>query len=231
MVEYMSQDQYKTLEAWQQSFLYTESKRSGQLDQFWNVVLTKTLKTLSNNAELYEHWLGNSSKRQKFSDEFGESDDDVDNEADLERPNNGQIRDALVGLLCEPVKAFFSHPVMKACLQQIAQKNKLPFLFIIDEAAYLFQTHYMRSFTWVFDQPLVYVLKELYEETKGTNELSSMPTDRFFVLMLGTHTQTSHFAPDSLFPSERLVDNPQPLPSPFSSFNWDVNVKEFRAPV
>ena len=66
-------------------------------------------------------------------------------------------------------------------------------------------------------------------ETPDSDGLPEMPTDRFFVLMLGTHSQISHFAPN-IFPSDRLAGNPQLLPSPFLSFNWDENVKEFRPP-
>ena len=48
--------------------------------------------------------------------------------------------------------------------------------------------------------------------------------------MLGTHSQISHFAPNEIFPSERLVGKPQLLASPFLSFNWDANVEELQGP-
>jgi hypothetical protein len=48
--------------------------------------------------------------------------------------------------------------------------------------------------------------------------------------MLGTDPQIARFAPNQIFPSERLATQPQLLPLPFLSFNWDANVTEFRSP-
>ena len=230
MVEYMS-DRYDNLTAWQQDFLYTTDERAGKRNQFWATVLKKTLHMLSDNTELYEDWLGISNKRQRVTKESKPvKDHDTEKDDSESRLTNGDIKQVLADLLRQPIKEFFSHPVTKSCLRRITNnKQKLPFLFIIDEAAYLFQTNYNHTFMWVLDQPVVQVLNELYLDTLDSDGLPEMPTDRFFVLMLGTHSQISHFAPN-IFPSERLAGNPQLLPSPFLSFNWDENVKEFRPP-
>jgi hypothetical protein len=80
-------------------------------------------------------------------------------------------------------------PKTKADRKGIPQclTRQLPFVLVIDEAAYLYQTHYMHSFLWVLDQPVMKVLHNLRETTPAAN--------RFFVIMLGTHSQISHFAP------------------------------------
>ena len=106
------------------------------------------------------------------------------------------------------------------------QDPNIPFVFIIDEAAYLHQTNYMHAFMWVLDQPVFSVLTNLYNSNLDSNGLPEMLTNRFFVLMLGTQPQITHFAPNEFFPSERLVGNPQFLPSSFLSLNWDADVKE-----
>ena len=228
MTDYMSRAAYNNLEAWQTEFLYAEVKTPGARDQFWDAVLTKTLKILDKNQDLYRQWLGVSNKRQKVIERLQRPRDD-DNNSHF--PTNDEICNALVDLLREPIRAFFSHPVTRACLRQIGSNElKLPFLLVIDEAAFLHQTNYMHSFMWVLDEPVVRVLLELSETNPDSDGLPVMPTNRFFVLMLGTHSQISHFAPNQIFPSERLAGKPQLLPSPFLSFNWDVNVHEFRPP-
>ena len=227
----MSNPDYDDLGAWQQKFLYTTDKKKGTREQFWNTVLKKALNMLSDNAELYQDWLGLSNKRQRVTKSVKDHDIEMD-DSERPRPNNGNIKKVLADLLRKPIKDFFSHPVTKTCLRRITNnRQELPFLFIIDEAAYLSQTNYNHTFMWVLDQPVVQILNELYLDTPDSYGLAEMPTDRFFVLMLGTHShaQTSHFAPN-IFPSDRLAGNPQLSPSPFLSFNWDENVKEFRPP-
>ena len=159
----MSND-YNDLAKWQQSFLYTTDKKTGNRDRFWNKVLQKALKMLSEHSDLYQDWLGFSNKRQKTAKEsmsVRDHDTEMDNSA--RRVKNGDIKTALTDLLRKPIKEFFSHPVTKTCLRRITKNNrKLPFLFIIDEAAYLFQTNYNHTFMWVLDQPVVQVLNELY---------------------------------------------------------------------
>ena len=60
MVDYMSRDEFKNLAAWQTKFLYPEAKTSGSRDQFWDAVLTRALKILSDKSELYKTWLDDS---------------------------------------------------------------------------------------------------------------------------------------------------------------------------
>ena len=215
IIDYVSRDTYKNLAAWQTSLLYSK-ENSAQREQFWEAVLKETLKILSDNTELYQNWL-----RIK-----------TDSNSVYTPPTNGDINSALVNLLSEPMKAFFSHSVIKEYLRQIKNKPtlriqnpQLPFLFIIDEAAFLYQTNYMHTFMWVLDQPVVHILTNLYCGTLDSIGLPEMPTDHFFMLMLGTHSQISHFAPNQIFPSERYLGQPQLLPSPFLSFNWDENVE------
>ena len=69
------------------------------------------------------------------------------------------------------MEEFFSHPVTQACLNESRAQfygptgkgdpinEILPFLLIIDEAAYLYQTNYMHSFMWVLDQPIMSILR------------------------------------------------------------------------
>jgi hypothetical protein len=232
MVEYMSDPEcgLNNLAAWQTKFQYAEARKSGSRDHFWNAVLGKALKILDDKSELYRAWnrIERSGSTETKSAKIGQY---------SLPPTNDTIKTELVGLLRKPMEAFFSHPVTKAGLRQIARKSipgaehpHLPFLFIIDEAAYLHQTNYMHCFMWVLDQPVVEILHALYTRPLDSNDISEMPADRFFVLMLGTHSQISHFAPHEQFPSERVLGNPQLLPSPFLSFNWDVNVKPFSPP-
>ena len=45
-----------------------------------------------------------------------------------------------------------------------ATEQVVPFLFIVDEAAYLYQSNYMHSFMWVLDQPIMKILTKLQTE-------------------------------------------------------------------
>ena len=110
---------------------------------------------------------------------------------------------------------FFTHSVTEACLSNM-RKPGLPFLLIIDEAAYLYQTNYMHSFMWVLDEPVAANLKNLDHHCRHAR--------KFFILMLGTHSQISHFAPHYIYPSERVFSGKQSLPSVFLSLDWDSGV-------
>jgi hypothetical protein len=91
----------------------------------------------------------------------------------------------------------------------------VPFLFIVDEAAYLYQTNYMHSFMWVLDQPIMSIVANM-KTTAASN---------FFVLMLGTHSQISHFAPHYTYPSERYFSGEQYITSVFLSLDWDTGLR------
>lgn len=231
----MSRPEYDNLEAWQTNFVYEET---GVRDQFWETVLMRALKILSDRSELYSAWLkGYQPSNSRRSNEVGGSQETSNESTKIShrRTTNGDIMRELSNLLLEPIRTFFAHPVTKECLRKTANKStlnvtspKVPFLFIIDEAAYLHQTNYMHSFMWVLDQPVVHILKNIFTPRIDSSGLSDMPTDRFFILMLGTHSRISHFAPDEILPSERVLG--QLLPSPFLSFNLDVDVEPFRPP-
>ena len=140
---------------------------------------------------------------------------------------NDCINLALQTILRGPVKEFFNHPITLECLAEsrrrfcgptgksAATDEVMPFLFIIDEAAYLYQTNYMHSFMWVLDQPIMSIL----------TETQSPAASEFFVLMLGTHSQISHFAPHYTFPSERYFTGEQYIAAVFLSLDWDTGLR------
>jgi hypothetical protein len=53
VIDYVSRDAYKNLAA---SFLYSK-ENSARRERFWEAVLKKTLKILSDNTQLYRNWL------------------------------------------------------------------------------------------------------------------------------------------------------------------------------
>ena len=132
-----------------------------------------------------------------------------------ENRSNTDIKEKLMKILEPAMIAFFNHPSTKMCLSEM-RRSDLPFLLIIDEAAYLYQTNYMHSFTWVLDEPVVANLTKM--------RLAYPQVNQFFVLMLGTRPQISHFAPDYTYPSERYFTETQSIPSPFLSLDWDSGV-------
>src|SRR5437762_2154669 len=54
--------------------------------------------------------------------------------------------------------------------------------------------------------------------------MQSPAASNFFVLMLGTHSQISHFAPNYMFPSERYFRGEQYITSIFLSLDWDIGL-------
>jgi len=69
---------------------------------------------------------------------------------------------------------------------------------------------------WVLDQSVVQLLQQ---------EIRSPAAKRFFVVMLGTHSQISHFAPHHNFPSERYFTGRQHIPTVFAMLDWDSGVR------
>jgi hypothetical protein len=174
------------------NLLHTDNSNPGPArNQFWYDVINVSLKALK-KFNLQEKWWEASEHR-----------------------SNGHIKGALMFLLTPAMTAFFKHPVTQTCLSE-TRKPDLPFLLIIDEAAYLYQTNYMHSFMWVLDEPVVGVLQKL--------GMFCPQAKKFFVLMLGTHSQISHFAPDYIYPSERVFSGKQSLPSVFLSLDWDSGI-------
>ena len=214
MVEYMNSDPYSRVGQWRTNFLHSEP---GTLEenrrQFWYDVITAALYELrpgGGTRQLMNTWLFQKSKEPTLT--------------------NDTINLALQTVLQESMKEFFSHPVTQTCLDEsrapfygLTGKRPptdeiLPFLLVIDEAAYLYQTNYMHSFMWVLDQPIMSILR--------MTEMKVYPAaSNFFVLMLGTHSQISHFAPHHIFPSERYFTGKQFIASVFLSLDWDTGLR------
>lgn len=175
MAAWTEPGKFDKLEDWHNNFLHSEDGVSANKnrDDFWYEVVKNGLEKLrENDCHQLKEWLL-----------YGQN---------LKIPTltNAQINTALKKILRPPMLKFFQSPVIERSLCQSTFKFKgrewdLPFLFIVDEAAYLYQTNYMHSFMWVLDQPVVQLLY---------SGIRSPTAKRFFVLMLGTHSQISHFA-------------------------------------
>jgi len=181
---------YVTVQHWREKLLHTDLAVPGPVrDQFWYDVVKESLHLLTEDLQ-----------RMLWN----------------QRKTNAQIKNLLArDILSDPMSKFFNHPVTIACLSE-TRKPDLPFLLIIDEAAYLYQTNYLNCFMWVLDEPVVAILRRM--------RLEHSQQTKFFVLMLGTHSQISHFAPHYIYPSERYFNRTQSLPSVFLSLDWDSGV-------
>ena len=104
-------------------------------NQFWYDVIKESLSILK-ESDLQETWWKEETR------------------------TNANIKKELTDILKPAMTAFFDHPITKACLSETG-KPDLPFLLIIDEAAYLYQTNYLHSFMWVLDEPVVSILRNL----------------------------------------------------------------------
>src|SRR5579859_570192 len=214
MVDYMNQGICDHVWKWRTLFLHSGSNalEENRRQFCWDVVTAALheLRPGSKNRKTMEIWLNQGPK-----------------------PNisNQSINDELTKILKEPMEEFFTHSVTLECLAQSKRpfygttgrstpKDEVtPFLFIIDEAAYLYQSNYMHSFMWVLDQPMMSILAEM----------QTPAASNFFVLMLGTHSQISHFAPHYTFPSERYFTGEQYIPSVFLSLEWDTGLHHSNA--
>jgi len=209
MVDYMNHGVCDHVGKWRTRFLHSRSNALVEnRRQFCCDVVTVALHELrpgSNNRKTMEIWL---------------------NQGPEPNISNDAINDEIKKILKEPMDSFFTHPVTLECLAQSTtpfygatgrstpKDEVVPFLFIIDEAAYLYQSNYMHSFMWVLDQPIMSIL----------TEMRTPAASNFFVLMLGTHSQISHFAPHYTFPSERYFTGEQHIPSVFLSLDWDTGL-------
>ena len=193
MVSYMEKRGYSVVQKWRENLLHTDMSTPGPVrDEFWYNVIKVSLAILK-KSNLQETWWKEYKNR-----------------------SNANIKDTLMKILAPAMLDFFEHPCTKACLSAMKRPD-LPFLLIIDEAAYLYHTNYMHGFMWVLDEPVVANLSKMGNE-------GCPQAKEFFVLMLGTHSQISHFAPDYIFPSERYFSGRQSLPSVFLSLDWDSGV-------
>ena len=206
MATQMTHGKFDKLEHWRNNFLHSEDVEftNKNRDQFWFEVVKKALsKIRENDCEQLKQWIlyGQDQKVPTLT--------------------NAQISVALKKILRPSMAKFFNSPVITESLRHCTlefngRKWDLPFLFIVDEAAYLYQTNYMHSFMWVLDQPVVQLLYQ---------EIRSKAAKLFFVLMLGTHSQISHFAPHHNFPSERYFTGRQHIPTVFAALDWDSGVR------
>ena len=216
MVDYMDKGICDSVEKWRKNYLHSgvpfmESKRK----KFWYDVVTAALHELQPNSEaceLMESWL------------YQNPEPTI--------PNDIIDRD-IQKILAEPIKRFINHPATNQCLavstklfhgpsgRSSATEQIVPFLFIVDEAAYLYQSNYMHSFMWVLDQPIMKILAKMQTDPATPNADAS----NLFVLMLGTHSQISHFAPHYTYPSERYFTGEQYIPSVFLSLDWDTGLR------
>lgn len=206
MVIYMKSDNFDKIEHWRNNLLHSvdEVSANNNRSQFWYEVVKNALTKLrDNDCELSREWILYGQKQK------------------IPELTNAQINTALKKILRPSMSNFFNSPVVTDSLRQCTVKFNdhewdLPFLFIIDEAAYLYRTNYMHSFMWVLDQPVVQILYQ---------DIDNPAAKRFFVLMLDTHSQISHFAPHHNFPSERYFDGRQHIPTVFSTLDWDSGVR------
>jgi hypothetical protein len=218
MVDYMNRGICDSVEKWRKNYLHTgNSYVQLNRNQFWKDVVTAALYELrpesdNGNRKLMESWLNQDPKPTI--------------------PNHIIDRD-LQKILEAPIKQFFNHPVTTQCLAESttlfrgpsgrssATEQVVPFLFIVDEAAFLYQSNYMDSFMWVLDQPIVNILTKLQTDPEVLNDNAS----NFFILMLGTHSQISHFTPHYTYPSERYFTGEQHITSVFVSLDWDAGLR------
>ncbi len=215
MVDYMNQGICNSVEKWCKNYLHS-GIHSMELNhkKFWHDVVMAALHELhpnSKNHQLMESWL--------YQDPEPTIANDIINQ-DLQK------------ILKEPIEQFINHPVTTKCLAQSttlfqgpsgrakATEQIVPFLFIMDEAAYLYQPNYMHSFMWVLDQPIMKILTKL----QTNSSIENTNVSNFFVLMLGTHSQISHFAPHHTYPSEQYFTGEQHIPSVFLSLDWDIGL-------
>ena len=202
MIEYVQPGRYDNIQSWQSELSHSTDGVGGNRKKFWYDVVKASLALLyADEGKMQNSWLGREGEDATLS--------------------NLNILDALKDILRPSMANFFTNKTINAFLAHSKRpmwtRNsilaKLPFLLIIDEAAYLFHTNYMHSFMWVLDQPIMKILTEDMHHIKSTSQ--------FFILMLGTHSQISHFAPHYYFPSERYFDGGQHIPSVFLSLSWE----------
>src|SRR5436190_13595876 len=148
MLARMKSGELDNLEHWRNNFLHAEDGVSANKnrDQFWfEVVKNALVKLRENDCEQLKEWIL-----------YGQTQKDP-------TLTNAQINTALKKILRPSMVRFFNSRVVTESLRHSTfefngREWDLPFLFIVDEAAYLYQTNYMHSFMWVLDQPVVQLL-------------------------------------------------------------------------
>ena len=196
---------YQNLHTWQTKFKHPGPLGTANVERerFWKRIVSGALDLL------YDRDVRNYQSEWLREDKLKE----------VSSPTNHDISLVLEQILSSPICEFLSSGWGRR-LQ--ADRDSLPFCLIIDEAAYLYTSLYMKAWMWVLDQVVVSILDKARTESQGED-----PADQIFFLMLGTHSQITHFAPDEHFPSERYFEGNQTLPPVFLNFAWDSS---FRLP-
>jgi len=199
VLHFLKHADYQRLDTWQTKFKHPGplGASNGERERFWKRVVSGALNLLYDlDGHNYQsEWLSEGER------------------SELSAPTNRQISHVLEQILSDPIRKFLSTGWSRR-LQ--ADQDSLPFCLIIDEAAYLHTSLYMKAWMWVLDQVVVSILDKTPTESRGED-----PADHIFFLMLGTHSQITHFAPDEHFPSERYFEGTQALPPVFLNFAWD----------
>jgi hypothetical protein len=196
--EFDSIDKWQTMFSLDTKVTHTSSTTStathgtiSDRHEFWKHVILRANALLYGDDQIQKTWL----------------------EAEIPLPNNDEISATLRRIMSPSVHQFVSS---RFSYRLQTSGPRYPFVFMIDEAAYLYSTDYMRAFMWVLDQVLVPILDDV-RTSHGLND----PSDQIFILMLGSHSQITHFAPVEHYPSERYFAGEQILPSIFLNFAWD----------
>jgi hypothetical protein len=216
MIKYMDSEIGNKVEKWRQNYLHTgDIDNDSNRQEFWKNVVEAALRELrpgTKSRDVMERWL---------------------TQEPSPLTSNRKIGAYLTLILEKPITRFFRHRVTKQCLDMSKASFKgssgrdaivqqvVPFLFIVDEAAHLHQSNYIHSFMWVLDQPITEILSKIQVPSGGPHASSS----DFFVLILGTHSEISHFAPHYIYPSERFFLGKQYIPSVFLSMDWDTGIR------
>jgi hypothetical protein len=192
--EMLARPEYQTLSAWHHLFGQpaTGAGVKEERTEFWRTVIEQANRLTYAEEDLQTKWLN------------------VGPTVEVTKPNNQVISETLRQIISPPLVQFLSGRHARK-LQRDSPED-YPFVLIIDEAAYLHFSNYMRAFMWVLDQVVVKII-------------DNAKSDNIFFLMLGTHSQISHFAPDEHYPSERVFAGNQLLPSVFLNFAWDSSYK------
>lgn len=129
MTTRMQSDKFDKLEYWRINFLHSENEVSANQirDQFWyEVVKNALVKLRENDCEQLKQWVLYQQNQK------------------IPILTNAKINTALKKILRPSMTKFFNSPIVIESLRQCTMRfnNRewdLPFLFIVDEAAYLFK--------------------------------------------------------------------------------------------
>ena len=130
MVEYVQLGRYANIQSWRTEFVHSAEGAIANRKNFWYDVVKATFTLLyADDGKLQNSWLGSVNEDPTLS--------------------NLVILDTLKGILKPSMVKFFTNETIKSFFNQSKRPAwnfkmrppGLPFLFIIDEAAYLFHTN------------------------------------------------------------------------------------------